>query len=87
MGRDQDFPLSIEVQLPGGNGRRERPTLNLCTPGTHMVMRGRLVTQHRTPSRSKTCHGDQWVRSYIVKAEPAACRAAAEGRQRFVQID
>jgi len=61
MELDQDFPVSIEVQLLGGNGREERSTLNLCTPGTNVVMNGKLWTQHCTNSTSKTYHGDQWV--------------------------
>lgn len=61
MSRDQDFPVSIEVQLLGGNGTDERPTGNLCTPGTHVVMDGELLTRHCTNSRSRTYHGDQWV--------------------------
>lgn len=61
MELDQDFPVSIEVQLLGGNGTEERSTLNLCTPGTNVVMNGKLWTQHCTNSTSKTYHGDQWV--------------------------
>lgn len=61
MKKDQDFPNSIEVQLLGGNGRDERSTGNLCTPGTHVVMDGNLVTRHCNSSSSKTYHGDQWV--------------------------
>ncbi len=62
MKKDQDFPISIEVQLLGGNGADERHTANLCTPGTHVVMNGKLETEHCIDSRSKTYHGDQWVR-------------------------
>lgn len=58
---DQDFPVSIEVQLLGGLGQGERSTANVCTPGTHIVMNGMLVTRHCTNSRSPTYHGDQWV--------------------------
>lgn len=61
MTKDQSFPVSIEVQLLGGNGKDERSTGNLCTPGTHIVMDGQLVTNHCISSRSKTYHGDQWV--------------------------
>ena len=61
MDKDQDFPASIEVQLLGGNGTQERTTANLCTPGTNVVMNGKLITQHCTNSKSKTYHGDQWV--------------------------
>lgn len=61
MTKDQSFPVSVEVQLLGGNGRDERSTGNVCTPGTHIVMDGKLVTRHCISSNSKTYHGDQWV--------------------------
>lgn len=61
MAVDQDFPVSIEVQLLGGDGTQPRSTANLCTPGTHVVMEDQLVTRHCTDSHSKTYHGDQWV--------------------------
>jgi hypothetical protein len=63
---DQDFPISIEVQLLGGNGEDERSNSNLCTPGTNVVMDGELVTRHCVSSTSTTYHGDQWVRAEIV---------------------
>ena len=62
MWKDQDFPISIEVQLLGGGVTGERPTANLCTPGTHVVMDGKLFTTHCLNSKSKTYDGDQWVR-------------------------
>jgi hypothetical protein len=62
MTKDQDFPISIEVQLLGGSGTGTRTTANLCTPGTNVVMKGKLFTPHCVTSTSKTYHGDQWVR-------------------------
>src|SRR4029450_7590333 len=47
MMKDQDFPISIEVQLLGGFGK-PRTTANLCTPGTNVVMDGKLETRHRS---------------------------------------
>jgi hypothetical protein len=63
MEKDQDFPVSIEVQTLGGRGegKGERTTANLCTPGTNVVMNGDLFTPHCVNSNSKTYHGDQWV--------------------------
>jgi hypothetical protein len=58
---DQEFPVSIEVQLLAGNGVDERATGNVCTPGTNVVINGELVTEHCINSSSKTFHGDQWV--------------------------
>jgi hypothetical protein len=65
MGKDQSFPVSIEAQFLGGSGEGERPTGNLCTPGTHVVMDGKLFTPHCVNSRSKTYNGDQWVTAEI----------------------
>jgi hypothetical protein len=62
MTKDQSFPVSIEGQLLGGSGKGKRPTMNLCTPGTHVVMNDRLHKGHCTNSKSKTYHGDQWVK-------------------------
>ena len=61
MAVDQDFPASIEVQLLGGTGKGKRSTANLCTPGTNVVMNGKLFLQHCTKSSSETYHGEQWV--------------------------
>jgi hypothetical protein len=67
MLKDQDFPISIEVQLLGGLGDgKPRTTANLCTPGTHVVFNGQLHTPHCTNSTSKTYDGDQWVRVEVV---------------------
>lgn len=62
MGKDQEFPVSSEVQLLGGGDTGERPTGNLCTPGTNVVMKGELVTRHCTDSTSPTFRGEQWVK-------------------------
>lgn len=61
MAHNQDFPVSLEVQFLGGNGREERPTANLCTPGTHVVLKGSLHKPHCTNSSSRTFHGEDWV--------------------------
>jgi hypothetical protein len=61
MLQDQDFPVSIEVQFLGGLGDGPRPTGNLCTPGTNVVIDGQLVTRHCTQSSSATYDGDGWV--------------------------
>jgi hypothetical protein len=61
MEKDQDFPVSVEVQLLGGNGVDQRSTMNVCTPGTNIVIDGNLVEQHCISSGSETFHGDQWV--------------------------
>lgn len=61
MTLEQEFPTSIEVQFLGGTGEGERPTANLCTPGTNVVMDGELVTRHCTNADAPTYNGDEWV--------------------------
>lgn len=59
--KDQKFPVSIEAQFLGGNGKDPRTTGNLCTPGTNVVLNGKLFLPHCTNSKSKTFAGEQWV--------------------------
>ncbi|MEZ6140681.1 MAG: DUF1080 domain-containing protein [Zavarzinella sp.] len=61
MRKDQDFPVSIEAQFLGGLGKGKRTTCSVCTPGTNIVMKNKLTTQHCIVSTSKTYDGDQWV--------------------------
>lgn len=79
MGKDQDFPVSIEVQFLGGNGVDERSTANLCTPGTLVVLDGKLFTDHCISSTSKTYHGDQWVRVDILMLGDSLVTHIVEG--------
>ncbi len=62
MGKDQDFPISIEVQLLGGAETGARTTANVCTPGTEIFRNGEMVKSHCFNSNSETYRGDQWVR-------------------------
>jgi len=66
MLQDQDFPISLEAQYLGGNGSDDRPTANLCTPGTHVHVDGMLVEQHCIESSSATYHTDEWVTAELV---------------------
>ena len=65
MTKNQSFPVSIEVQLLGGSTEGKRTTSNLCTPGTNVVMQGKLETRHCIQSSSKTYRGDGWVTAEI----------------------
>jgi len=58
---DQDFPVSIELQLLGGLGTEDRTTGNVCTPGTAVMMSDTINYNHCINSSSNTYHGDQWV--------------------------
>lgn len=81
MLRDQDFPISIEMQLLGGlSDGKPRTTANLCTPGSNVVMNGRLHTAHCTNSTSKTYDGEQWVRVEVIVHGDEMIRHTIDGQ-------
>lgn len=63
---DQDFPVSVEAQFLGATGEEIRPTMNVCTPGTHIVIDTAFITEHCTSSSSKTFYDDVWVTAEII---------------------
>jgi hypothetical protein len=63
---EQEFPVSIEAQFLGGGEEGDRPTANLCTPGTNVVMDGELVTEHCISSSSETFRGEEWVNVELI---------------------
>jgi len=65
MGVDQNFPTSIEVQLLGSDGSYAPSNLNVCTPGTNVVIRGELTLEHCISSGSEPCPQDEWVTAEV----------------------
>ena len=62
----QYFPVSIEIQLLGGLCDGERTTGNVCTPGTAVVIDGKVDYRHCISSNSKTYNGDDWVSAEVI---------------------
>jgi hypothetical protein len=64
---EQDWPISIEMQLLAGLGDgKPRPTGNMCSPGTNVVYKGKIAKDHCINSTSKTYEGEQWVRAELI---------------------
>ena len=82
MTKNQMFPASIEVQLRGGWGPGNKPQgdLNLCTPGTNVVMNGKLFKPHVFESSSAIYEGDQWVTVEVEVLGSKVVRHRVEGR-------
>jgi len=59
---DQAFPASLEVQFLADEGKSPRPTANMCSPGTHIEMGGKLITQHIVRSTAPTFPAGEWVK-------------------------
>jgi hypothetical protein len=79
MLKNQDFPISIEGQILGGDGEHDRPTSNVCTPGTNIFFNGKLFTQHCLDSKSKTYAGDQWVTAEFLVLGDSVIKHIIEG--------
>jgi hypothetical protein len=76
---NQNFPVSLEMQLLGGLGNGPRHTGNLCTPGTIVDMNGGLRMEHCIDSDSKTYDGDQWVKARLIVYGDSIAHQIIEG--------
>lgn len=64
---EQEFPNSIEFQLLGVEDTTTvRSNGNVCTPGTHVVIDGELITDHCISSNGPTNLGSEWVTAELV---------------------
>lgn len=80
MHLQQDFPVSLEAQLLGGDGTGERPTGNVCTPGTEIYIDGKHYTAHCYDKLTgKTFDGDQWVTFELVVYNDSLVHHIVEG--------
>jgi hypothetical protein len=62
LGLKQNFPICLEYNLKGGNGKDDRPTGEICLNGTWCEINGeRNKSFCNDPFVKKTFHGDQWV--------------------------
>lgn len=67
MPKEQDWPISVEMQLLAGLGDgKPRPTGNMCSPGTNVVYQGKIAADHCINSTSRTYEGDQWVKGELI---------------------
>ena len=76
----QHFPVSVELQLLGGlSDGKPRPTGNVCTPGTAVVMGDSINYNHCISSASPTYDGDRWVHAEAVVLGGEAMHFLIEG--------
>lgn len=65
MEKDQEFPTSIEVQLLASDSLVQRTNMNVCTPGTNIVMNGELILDHCINSSSDNFYGEDWITAEV----------------------
>jgi hypothetical protein len=74
--KDQDWPISVEAQFLAGG----RTTMNVCTPGTEIFMKGEMVKVHCTNSTSRIYGDDEWVAVQVEVLGSARVRHIIDGQ-------
>ena len=77
--KDQDWPISVEAQFLSNDGKLARPTMNVCTPGTEIFMKGAMVKAHCTNSSSRVFRGPGWVKVEVEVLGAEKVRHRVEG--------
>jgi len=77
--KDQDWPISVEAQFLSNDGKLARPTMNVCTPGTEIFMKGARVKAHCTNSSSRIFRGPDWVKVEVEVLGAEKVRHRVEG--------
>ena len=66
VGLTQSFPVCLEYNLHGGNGKEERPTGEICVTGMIVEVHGKKNTSNCTsPDLKKTFNGEEWITAEI----------------------
>lgn len=65
MEKEQAFPTSIEVQLLASDSLVQRTNMNVCTPGTNIVMDDQLILDHCINSSSENFYGEDWITAEV----------------------
>ena len=63
--RDQDFPVSLEMQLLGTPRPTEEPSGNVCTPGTTVVFEGKRDPRHCILANAPLLPAGRWTKAEL----------------------
>lgn len=64
--KEQDWPISVEFQMLADAGEGERPTGNMCSPGTEVFYKGEMDPRHCINSSSDTYKWNEWVNAELI---------------------
>ncbi len=70
MAAGDSFPVSVEAQLLGPAPGQNRFNSNMCSPGTNVVMDGKLVTTHCINAKTPAPPNGEWVK-FEVEVSPS----------------
>ncbi|PXX21708.1 DUF1080 domain-containing protein [Arenibacter sp. ARW7G5Y1] len=65
--KEQDWPISVEFQmLAATENEKDRPTGNMCSPGTEVFYKNEMDPRHCIQSSSPTFNYDDWVNGELI---------------------
>ncbi|WP_158965760.1 DUF1080 domain-containing protein [Paraglaciecola sp. L3A3] len=66
MPKEQNWPVSVEMQYLADLGDGKRTTGNMCSPGTNIEFEGETFPKHCLPSNKKALPKDEWVTAELI---------------------
>ncbi|MEQ1781166.1 MAG: DUF1080 domain-containing protein [Hyphomonadaceae bacterium] len=87
MAVGDSFPVSVEAQLLGPAPGQERFNGNMCSPGTHVVIDGKLEKTHCINSKYVAGPNDQWITFEIDVAKDGTVTQLVNGKVTMVYSD
>lgn len=87
MAVEQSFPVSVEAQFLGPAGDAPRTTGNMCSPGTHVVMAGKLETTHCINSTVPAPPNGEWVKFEVEVSPTGVVTQRVNGATAIVYSD
>lgn len=87
MAVGDSFPVSVEAQLLGPAPGQERFNGNMCSPGTNVVMNGKLETTHCINSTYRADPNGQWLTFEIDVAPDGTVTQKVNGVTTIVYSD
>lgn len=68
--KEQNWPVSVEMQYLADLGDGKRTTGNMCSPGTNIEFNGKVYPGHCLQSHKKALPKDQWVTAELIVKGP-----------------
>ncbi|MCF2949133.1 DUF1080 domain-containing protein [Paraglaciecola aquimarina] len=68
--KEQNWPVSVEMQYLADLGDGKRTTGNMCSPGTNIEYQGKVFPGHCLKSSKKALPKDQWVTAELIVNGP-----------------
>ncbi|MFT3725436.1 MAG: DUF1080 domain-containing protein [Hyphomonadaceae bacterium] len=87
MAVDDSFPVSVEAQILGPAPGQERFNGNMCSPGTNVVMNGKLETTHCINSKYVADPNGQWIQFEVEVSREGVVTQKVNGVTTIVYSD